>query len=140
MQQRTRAWAIAALALIGLSVSIFLTWYDIITPKGFCSLTGFFGCSEILTSRYSKIGIVPTAFLGALWFIVVLWLAIIVARTEGRLIYLLVWSSLAIPGVAALVYIELVVIGAICPFCTAAHLLGLAIMILTLITWRNRHR
>jgi uncharacterized membrane protein len=140
LQQRTLAWATAALALIGLGISTFLTWYDIVTPRGVCSLTGFFGCSEILTSQYSRIGGVPTAFVGALWFIVVLWLAIVVTRSEARLIHLLAWSLLAIPGVGALGYIELVVIGAICPFCTSAHVLGLAILVLAAIMWRNRHR
>ena len=140
MQQRTLAWTVAALALIGLGVSAFLTWYDIVTPREFCSLTGFFGCSEILASQYSRIGSVPTAFLGALWFIVVLWLAIVVTGDEARLIYLLGWSLLAIPGVGELAYIELVVIGAICPFCTSAHVLGLVILVLAVIMWRNRHR
>jgi len=139
LQQRALAWAVAALALIGLGVSAFLTWYDIVTPRGFCSLTGFFWCSEILTSQYSRIGGVPTAFLGALWFIVVLWLAIVVTRDEARLIYLLAWSLLVIPGVGALAYIELVVIGAICPFCTSAHVLGLVILVLAVIMWRNRN-
>ena len=139
MQLRTLRWAIAVFALIGLGTSAFLTWYDLVTPKGICSLTDFFGCSEILSSQYSRVGGVPTALLGALWFIVVLWLSIVVSRDEARMIYLLAWSLLVIPGVTVLIYIELIVIGVICPFCTSAHLLGLAILILTVIMWRNRH-
>ena len=78
--------------------------------------------------------------LGAIRFIVVLWLAIVVGRDEARMTYLLAWSQLAIPGVSVLIYIELIVIGAICPFCTSAHVLELAIVILAVIMWRNRHR
>lgn len=140
LQLRTLNWAIAVFALTGLGISTFLAWYDIVTPKGVCSLTGFFGCSEILSGQYSRVGGVPTALLGAIWFIVVLWLAIVVGRDEARMIYLLAWSLLAIPGVSVLIYIELIVIGALCPFCTSAHLLGLAIVILTVIVWRNGHR
>ena len=49
---------------------------------------------------------------------------------------LLVLSIIAVIGVAALVYTELVLIGAICLLCTAAHLLGIAVFTISLLGFR----
>lgn len=139
MQQINLARLVAITATVGLAISAFLTWYDITTVRGICSLTGFFGCEKILISPYSRIGIIPLAFVGFLWFAVTILLDLRLMKDRSWLRYLLAWSILALPSVGILVYIEIVVIGAICPLCTSTHLLGLTILILTVIMWRNRH-
>lgn len=138
MQETRLPWVIVVLALAGLAISGYLIWYDIVTPRGACPLTGFFGCSQILSSPYSRIGRIPTAFLGVVWFAVAAWLSMVVARNQNWLVYLLVWSLLAPGGVSVLAYIELFLIGAICPLCTSAHALGITILALTLVMWRGR--
>lgn len=138
MQQVRLPWVIVALALIGVAISGYLAWYDLVSSTTYCTLSGFFGCSKILSSPYAHIDRMPTAFLGVVWFAVSAWLGMIIARNENRLGYLLVWSVPAMLGVVILAYIELVVVGAICPLCTSAHVLGIAIFILTLVMWRGR--
>jgi uncharacterized membrane protein len=128
-----------ALALLGLVDSGYLIWYDVASQKGICSLTGFFGCSTILDSSYARVGGIPTALFGFVWSAVVILLAMRVANDGEWIKYLLPWSILGALGVAALMYIELIRLGAICPFCTAAHILGLAILGLTVSLWRQSH-
>jgi uncharacterized membrane protein len=129
---------IVVLAVAGLGISGYLVWYDLMTRSGTCPLTGFFGCTAILTSAYSRIFGVPTALFGFIWFLVVVLFAALVARDAGRLKFLLVWSLLGFVGVIGLVYIELFLIGAICPLCTFAHVLGILVLALTAIMWNKR--
>ena len=126
------------LALAGLGVSGYLVWYDFMTWTGVCLLTGFFGCSAILTSPYSRIFGIPLALVGFIWFLVVVLLAALVARDSKWLKFLLVWSIIGLIGVIGLAYTELFLIGAICPFCTSAHVLGILILALTIVMWKKR--
>lgn len=120
---------------MGLALSGYLTWYDLVTPKGACPLSSYFGCSTVLTSAYSRIGGVPVALLGFLWFLVAARLGLLATNAAKWIKYLLMWSLLGLVGVVALLYIEIFVIRAICPLCTSAHALGLAILALTVALW-----
>lgn len=133
--------AISALSFAGLLVSGYLTWQALITPAGSCplALSGFWGCSTVLSSPYARIGDMPTAVLGLVWFIGALGLGLGLLRNTGLTIGLLVWALLGLVGIAALVYIELFAVGAICPFCTAAHLLGLSVVVIAAVIW-NKER
>lgn len=138
--KKTIALTCSALALAGLIVSGYLTWEALITPIGSCPLvlSGFFGCSKVLSSSYSRIGGLPTATLGLGWFIIALGLTAGILRNSKLVPALLAWSLVGLAGVIPLVYIELFVIGAICPFCTAAHLLELGILGLALLLWKKQ--
>ncbi len=48
---------------------------------------------------------------------------------------LLVWSLAGLVGVLGLVYVEIFLIGEICLFCTSAHAIEVAIVVLTLTAW-----
>ena len=129
--------AVSAFSAAGLLVSGYLTWQALITPVGSCplALSGFWGCSTVLSSPYARIGGVPTALLGIVWFTGALMLGLVHLRNMRLTTPLLVWSLMGVAGVATLVYIELVVVGAICPFCTAAHVLGIAVLVLAVVMW-----
>ena len=132
--------ALAALSLAGVVVSGYLTWQALITPVGACPLvlSGFFGCSAVLSSQYARIGDMPTALFGLVWFIVAVALSLGIPRNRRLIVALLAWSVVGLVGVAGLVYIELFIVGAICPFCTAAHLLGLAVFGLDVLLWKRK--
>jgi len=132
--------ALAALSLAGVVVSGYLTWQALITPVGACPLvlSGFFGCSAVLSSQYARIGDMPTALFGLVWFIVAVALSLGIPRNRRLIVALLAWSVVGLVGVAGLVYIELFIVGAICPFCTAAHLLGLAVFGLAVLLWKRK--
>jgi uncharacterized membrane protein len=123
-----------AISVAGIALSIYLTLlhYQGVVPA--CPVNGHINCDAVLSSRYAVIAgtTLPTSAAGLVWFAVsaVLW-----ARPPGRL--LLVWSALGLATVLYLVFIEIVQIGAICLWCTAAHLLVLILFLTALTVWQR---
>lgn len=130
---RTSLLAVA-LSLAGVGVSIYLTalHYSGFAPA--CPATGVVNCEAVLTSPYAVIAgtSVPTSAAGIAWFAIsaVLWL-----RPYGRL--QLAWSAVGLATVLYLVFVEIVGLGAICLWCTAAHVLVLALLLIA-VTVRGR--
>ena len=124
-----------ALSVAGVAVSIYLTALHFIGFAPACPVTGPVNCEAVLSSPYAVIAgtTVPTSAAGIAWFAVsaVLWL-----RGFGRV--LLAWSVLGLVTVLYLVFVEIVRIGAICLWCTAAHALVVAVLLIALTMWQNR--
>ena len=111
------------LGLGGLALSLYLTY---VSNLPYCPLPTP-GCDQVITSPYSRILGVPVAALGALWFAVAATLSSI-AWIKGRCgRALLAWCIAGMLGVAYLVYVEVALIGAVCLYCTMAHILGAGI-------------
>jgi uncharacterized membrane protein len=132
-------WQLLALAasVAGLGVSIYLTvvHYSSIPPA--CPATAQINCEQVLSSAYGVIGgsAVPTSAAGIAWFAVSALLA--AGRLTGRAGLArpqLAWSALGLATVLFLVFIELVVLGAVCVWCSAAHVLVLLIFLISLPT------
>lgn len=121
--------------LAGVAVSIYLTvlHYAGVVPG--CPVTGPINCDAVLSSSYAVIAgtSIPTSAAGIAWFAVsaLLWL-----RPVGRMH--LAWSALGLLTVLYLVFIEIVRIGAICLWCTAAHVLVVVIFLAALSTSADR--
>jgi uncharacterized membrane protein len=119
------------LAVAGLAVAGYLTveHYTASTTLA-CPETGVVNCQKVTTSAQSAIFGIPVAPLGAVFFAVML-----AAGTSAawRSAYpLLRWGRpvLALAGVGLvlyLVYAELFILDAICLWCTAVHVLALAL-------------
>jgi uncharacterized membrane protein len=125
-------WAMMALALVGLMDSAYLAYLSLSPPTS-CPVGEFsiFSCNEVIYSQYAHIYGISVAMLGLGWFILALAL-ILVAWRNVRLIYgVLVWSVLGAVGVAGFVYTEIFLLGSICLLCTIAHVMGLAILALS---------
>jgi uncharacterized membrane protein len=129
--------AALALSVAGVGVSIYLTLlhYASITPA--CPATGTINCEAVLTSSYAVIAgtSIPTSAAGMVWFAVsaVLW-----GWRVGPVH--LVWSAIGLATALYLVFIELVDIRVICLWCTAAHLLVLAIALIAVTLWSSREQ
>jgi uncharacterized membrane protein len=127
--------AAVALSLAGAGISIYLTLlhYAGITPA--CPASGPVDCEAVLTSSYSVIAgtTIPTSAAGIVWFgaSALLW-----GWRVGRLH--LVWSAIGLATALYLVFVELVVIRVICLWCTAAHVLVLAIVLIAVTVWTSR--
>jgi uncharacterized membrane protein len=127
---------IAALiaSLAGLAISVYLTLqhYQGVVPG--CPVTGPINCDAVLSSPYAVIGgtAVPTSALGIAWFAfsAVLW-----AAGWRPLVYL--WMAAGLASVTVLVFIEIVRIGAICLWCSSAHVLVLALFLIALTMWQR---
>jgi uncharacterized membrane protein len=134
--ERLRLVAVVA-GLAGLAVSVYLTvlHYQGVVPG--CPTTGPINCDAVLSSKYSVLAgtPVPTSALGILWFAVggILWLA-----GWRRAIY--AWSGVGLAFVTVLVFVEIVLLGAICLWCTGAHLLVLAQFLIAVTIWDRERR
>ncbi len=117
------------LSVAGVAVSIYLTLihYAGIAPA--CPLSGAISCEAVLASPYAVIAgtSVPTSAAGIVWFGVS---ALLWAGRFGPLH--VVWSGVGLLAVLYLVFIEIVQLGVICLWCTAAHLLVIAIFMIAI--------
>ncbi len=124
-------WQLLALAagLAGLGISIYLTAVHYAGVPLACPANGTLNCEAVLSSRYAIIAgtNVPTSAAGIVWFAVsmLLWI-----RPSGRI--QLDWSTAGLAAVLSLVFVEIVLVGALCIWCTAAHVLVLLIFLVAL--------
>ena len=121
-----------ASALVGLIDSAYLAYLSLSPPTS-CPVGEFsiFSCNEVIYSQYAHVYGISVAMLGLGWFILALGL-ILVAWRNARFIYgVVVWSLLGAVGVAGFVYTEIFLLGSICLLCTIAHVMGLAILALS---------
>jgi hypothetical protein len=133
--QERLSWAIAILSMVGLAVSGYPTWSDFAISGEVCPTNGFFECSLVTSSAYSRIRGMPIASLGAFWFLVALMVAVRVVSKKSWFEFQLAWSVLGTAGVLGLLYVELFLRGSVCALCTLVHSIGIAILTLTLAMW-----
>jgi uncharacterized membrane protein len=130
-------WQLLALAasLAGLGVSIYLTLVHFSSVPLACPATAQINCEQVLSSAYGVIGGsgVPTSAAGIVWFAVSALLAAGLLSGRAQLARpQLAWSALGLLTVLLLVYVEIVQLGAICVWCSAAHVLVLLIFLICL--------
>ena len=128
-----------ALTVIGLLVSIYMTIYAITSNDNMC--VGSQDCSVVNASKYSKVNIagfqVPVAVIGVVGYAAILG----VLLSENKIEFLqengtLVFFGLALTGflfTLYLIYLEVFLIRAYCPFCIASQSAMTLIFILSII-------
>ncbi len=116
-----------ATSLIGVGLSSYLEY---VSSQPTCPV-GFHGCDIVVTSPYSRIYGVSLSSLGLAWFLILSILTVIAFYRKGKNTYYIIlgWALASIPSVAILVWIEVVILNAICIYCTIAHLLGVSSII-----------
>ncbi len=129
----------AAMAAAGVVVSAYLMDSEQVVSSGFCEVGSRITCVDVLLSPYASFMGIPTAGYGLAWFAIALTLSILSTRSEKMRKPLLAWSILGLLGIAALVYVELAIINALCLFCTAAHILGVGIFSTSYIAYVSWH-
>ncbi len=126
-----RRWLVG-LSALGLLDATYLTIVHFQSSALVCSATGVVDCHAVLTSAYSVIGGIPTSVFGLVWFLAV---GLVVLLRPGWSTALRCASWLGAFVVLGLVYVELFLVGAICIYCSIAHLLVLAILVL--VEWHH---
>ena len=114
----------------GLAVALYLTvaHYTASSPAA-CPESAAINCEKVTTSAWSHVGPLPVALLGALYFAVMSLLCSPPAWRRRRLDALRVAGAVAGVLVALyLVWVELFRVGALCLWCTAAHLCALVLL------------
>jgi uncharacterized membrane protein len=113
---------IAAVALLGLAISAYLTWVHYAGIEPVC--TGISDCERVQTSSYAELVGIPVALLGVLGYATLL----VSLRGPVELTALLAYLAVAFSGY--LTWAELFRIDAICQWCVASALASLAIAVL----------
>lgn len=112
-----------ALVIIGLLVSIYMTIYKVTSNENLCLGSG--DCSIVNASRYSEVNGIPVAVVGILGYAAML----VVHGFERRNSFFKENGTLLIFGMALtgfiftvwLVYVEIALLKAICPFCVTSQ-------------------
>lgn len=130
MSERITRVLLAVLAVVGLSMSAYLTWVHLLGMSPIC-LAGGVGCEAVQSSRYAEIWGLPVATLGMGAYLRLLLAALL--RGEGGVLLGLFITLVSVLFSAYLTYLELFVIYAICQWCVASAVLMLAAFILSII-------
>lgn len=137
---RWAPWVTFPLALVGLGLSTYLTYVHYVEPRSLsCPDTGVVNCTKVTTSPESMLfGVIPVALAGALFFLVLTALVAPQAWRAHRREVSLARTAAVVAGVGMvsyLVYVESVVVHALCLYCTGVHvvmfLLFVAVMAAT---------
>jgi len=129
-------WSSVALAVLGALVSIYMTIYKLTSNNAMCLGSG--DCSTVNASKYSSVYGIPVAFIGVLGYLAIL--ALLLLETRAGKFFKnnssLIVFGLAVTGFAFtlyLVYLEIFVIKALCPFCIASQITMTILFVLTIV-------
>jgi uncharacterized membrane protein len=131
---------VAALALAGIFISIYLTLYKLgVIGELSCSIGS---CETVNTSRWSVFLGLPVAAWGLFFYIDVFVIALVgtMPRFENQPIISIVLAAEAAVGVlfsAWLTYLELAVIHAICIWCVTSAVIVVLIFLGSVADWRE---
>ncbi|GEM_PF-352292 len=135
---RWRVIASLLLAMIGVGISSYLTAAHFIGTSALaCPATSTFNCEAVTTSPESHILGIPVAVLGLAFYVVMTAFNLPVAwYARDRRVHL-ARLFLSIAGMAFVLYLisaELLIIHAVCVWCTSVHFVTFLLLLLTVTT------
>jgi uncharacterized membrane protein len=142
---RSRAWPWWRRVLIGLNVlalalCAYLSWHYLLGGSVIGCNPGSGGCNELLTGRWSAIGVLPVSGLAAGVYLAMLVASLFIGPATAPPDRRLAWGAmLVLVGAAAgsavwFIIVQRWIIGAFCPYCMATHITGL--LLAALVIWR----
>jgi uncharacterized membrane protein len=133
-------WILVVLDVIGLLIAGYLSVVEL--GGGVPSCGPLHGCETVATSEYSRIGGIPVAVFGVALSLILLTLALAWIRTDNPLL-LDVHCGLSLIGVIFEVYflsLQVLVIHAVCVWCTLYGLTLIARFVVALVIWIRQGR
>ena len=124
-----------ALSILGLLVSIYMTVYKVSSNDNMCLGSG--DCSTVNSSRYSEVNGIPVAAIGVLGYAAILGILLLEDRNDflkknGTMILFGI-SLMGFLFTLWLVYVEVALLHALCPFCVTSQITMTLIFILSVI-------
>jgi uncharacterized membrane protein len=126
---------LVALVVVGLLVSIYMTIYKITNDNRMCLGSG--DCATVNNSRYAEVNNFPVAGLGVIGYSAIL--AVLLLERRGGFFEqngTLLIFGMALAGFLFtlwLIYVEIALIKALCPFCVASQAAMTVIFIISVI-------
>ena len=136
----TKRMAVAAIALVGLFVALYLTLYKVgVIGQLQCAVGS---CETVNTSKYSRFLGLPVAAWGLLFYLDVFAIALIgtFAHFEDEPAFagiIVAESAIGVLFSAWLIYLELAVIHAICIWCVTSAVIVTAILLVSIADLRE---
>ncbi len=131
---RVRRWVVAVilLSLVGVADSSYLLWKHRSGGPARCPANG---CDLVTQGEYGEIRGIPVAAFGVVGYLTLLALSVLAVALGGRS---LLGAIVAISGIGVvvsvfLVYLQVVVIRAVCPWCMISAFTMTALFILSII-------
>ncbi len=131
----TPFWLIAA-SLAGIGDTLYLSYYHLLGLMPTCAIGG---CEIVLSSKYASFLGVPLAYIGLVYYVYMLGVAILLVidpRSLGLRLGAVAYTAI---GLGLSIFFELFqyfVIGALCMYCAISALTTLALFLLALWHWR----
>jgi uncharacterized membrane protein len=123
------------LTVLGLLVSIYMTIYKVTNNESMCIGSG--GCSIVNASRYSEVNGIPVAVVGVLGYLSILTIFYLETKPgffqENGDMLLFGITLVGFLFTVWLVYVEIALIKAYCPFCITSQIAMTLIFILTVL-------
>ena len=127
--------ALLALVVIGLLVSIYMTIYKFTGNDGMCVGSG--DCKTVNASRFSEIDGIPVALVGVGGYASILAVLLLETRVDflrkNAAMILFGFAMLGFVFSLYLVYVEVAILNAYCPFCVTSQVTMTLIFILSVI-------
>lgn len=128
------------LCVLGAAVSAYLTYEHFTGSTTLaCSADGTVNCLAVTTSRWATVAGVPVALAGLGYFLLMTLLCIPIELPRWVPTARLLGTLVGAAAVVWLVYVELFLVDAICLWCTAVHVITLALLG-TVFWWRESVR
>lgn len=143
-QKRSRGladWLALVLAVGALGVSGYLSYVSLVTGISPAGCGSGSGCAAVLASKWSRVLGVPVSLLAVVAYLDILFALVMETRGAGWMRRLTrpaiaIWSGVIVGSAAWFMYIQLVELGAVCPYCMTGHGLGIALVV-TLVCQRG---
>lgn len=124
-----------ALTIIGLLVSIYMTIYKVTSNDNMC--VGSKDCSVVNASKYSEVNGIPVAVVGAVGYAALLGILLFERKPgffkdNGSMIFFGI-SLIGFFFTLWLIYVEVALLKAYCPFCIASQITMTLIFILSVV-------
>ena len=124
-----------ALGILGMLVSIYMTIFKLTDNASMCLGNG--GCSVVNSSSYAEVSGVPVAVIGVGGYLAIL--AVLFMENRGK--FFAQNSTMIVFGLSLvgflftlyLIYVELALIHALCPFCVTSQITMTILFILSVI-------
>jgi uncharacterized membrane protein len=130
-------WVTLPLSVLGVAIATYLTITHFDPKVLHCSAGSVFNCAAVTTSAQSRFLGIPVAFLGLFQYVVMTGLCTPWAwRSKRREVHLarLAFAAVGMGFVLWLIAAELLIIGSICEYCTAVHIITFALFICMITT------
>jgi uncharacterized membrane protein len=131
-------YLLIAAAFIGLGDTLYLSYFQYLNLIPTCAIGG---CETVLTSEYSKFFGVPWSYIGLVYYVYMLCLALLLAiepRSFALRLGTLLYTGIGLLySIYAIFYVQMTLIGALCQFCAISAITTLLLFAAALWHYRS---